>query len=205
MENGPSVRIEGDTIIEAFLHNLERIPDRPAMCRRTEEGWETLTWADYGIAVSEVMAGLAELGIGPGRARRDLLQQPAGMALRRPRLAVQRLRDRAALPDQLTRAGGLHPRPRRRSRVLRRERRSARQGSWPSGTGSRSSTASSSSTTTSASTTRTSSASPSCARWARPVSSVNPGCSRLGPVPCRPIRSPRSSTRAARRGRPRAR
>ena len=28
-------RIEGETIIEAFRHNLERIPDRPAMRRRT--------------------------------------------------------------------------------------------------------------------------------------------------------------------------
>ena len=36
------------------------------MRRRTPVGWETFTWADYGQAVAEVTAGLADLGIGPG-------------------------------------------------------------------------------------------------------------------------------------------
>lgn len=62
----PAGRIEGDTIIEAFRSNAERLPDEPALRRRNASGWEILTWADYGRAVREVMAGLAELGIGPG-------------------------------------------------------------------------------------------------------------------------------------------
>ena len=36
------------------------------MRRRTRAGWEIVTWADYGQAVAEVTAGLADLGIGPG-------------------------------------------------------------------------------------------------------------------------------------------
>ena len=40
---------------------------------------------------------------------------------------------------------------------------------------------------------------------ARPASSANPTCSTPGPARCRPTRSPPSSTRAARPGRPRAR
>ena len=72
---------------------------------------------------------------------------------RRPRCALQRLRDRAALPDKRAGAGGLHPRPRRSAGVLRRERRTARE-DLAARTGSRSSTASSSSRTAGASTTR---------------------------------------------------
>ena len=66
MESAPPVVIEGATIVEAFGANVVRIPGRPAMRRRTPLGWETLTWSDYGRAVAEVTAGLAELGIGPG-------------------------------------------------------------------------------------------------------------------------------------------
>jgi long-chain acyl-CoA synthetase len=60
------LRIDGDTIVDAFRENLRRRPDRPALRRHTNRGWEMLTWADYGTAVSQVTAGLAELGIGPG-------------------------------------------------------------------------------------------------------------------------------------------
>ncbi len=66
MDTGPPAVINGATIIEAFRANVRRIPERPAMRRRTPVGWETLTWADYGQAVAEVTAGLADLGIGPG-------------------------------------------------------------------------------------------------------------------------------------------
>jgi long-chain acyl-CoA synthetase len=54
------------TIVEAFHNNVRSIPDRPAMRRRTQVGWETLTWAEYGRLVGQVTAGLTELGIGPG-------------------------------------------------------------------------------------------------------------------------------------------
>ena len=62
-----SVHIEGDTIVDAFRNTVRRIPDRPALRRRVGSRWEALTWADYGRAVSEVTAGLTELGIGPGQ------------------------------------------------------------------------------------------------------------------------------------------
>ncbi len=61
------VRVEGDTIVAALRHNVRRIPGRPALRSRGAHGWETMTWADYGRAVSEVTAGLAELGIGAGQ------------------------------------------------------------------------------------------------------------------------------------------
>lgn len=66
MENASAVMIEGATIIESFRATVRKLPDRPAMRRRTRVGWETLTWADYGQAVAEVTAGLVDLGIGPG-------------------------------------------------------------------------------------------------------------------------------------------
>ncbi len=66
MKNAPSVRIEGETIVDVFRHNLRRCPDRPALRRRVGADWEMLTWAEYGEAVREVVAGLAELGIEPG-------------------------------------------------------------------------------------------------------------------------------------------
>ena len=64
--NGKTAEIESTTIVEAFLANVTRIPDKPALRRRTPAGWETLTWADYGKGVAEVTAGLVDLGIGPG-------------------------------------------------------------------------------------------------------------------------------------------
>jgi long-chain acyl-CoA synthetase len=59
-------RIEGDTIVDAFRHNVRRVPGRPALRHRVGAAWETLTWADYGQAVREVTAGLVETGIEPG-------------------------------------------------------------------------------------------------------------------------------------------
>ena len=157
MNTAASVRIEGDTIVDAFRENLRRLPDRPALRRRVGAGWETLTWADYGTAVQRGHRRARRARDRARRARRDLLQQPGRVARRRLRLARQRQRDRAAVPDQRSRAGGLHPRPRRGPRVLRREPRPARPGSSRSGTSCPSSTASSSSTTASASTIRSSS------------------------------------------------
>ena len=66
MNTTASVRIHGDTIVDAFRENLRSRPDKPALRRHSGDGWEMLTWAEYGTAVSEVTAGLAELGIGPG-------------------------------------------------------------------------------------------------------------------------------------------
>ena len=66
MDTAPPAVIEGATILDAFRANVRKIPGRPAMRRRTPTGWEIVTWADYGEAVAEVTAGLADLGIGPG-------------------------------------------------------------------------------------------------------------------------------------------
>ncbi len=66
MDTAPPAVIEGATILDAFRANVRSIPERPAMRRRTSTGWEIVTWADYGQAVAEVTAGLADLGIGPG-------------------------------------------------------------------------------------------------------------------------------------------
>ena len=66
MNTTASVRIHGDTIVDAFRENLRSRPDKPALRRHAGDGWEMLTWAEYGTAVSEVTAGLAELGIGSG-------------------------------------------------------------------------------------------------------------------------------------------
>lgn len=60
------LEIVGETIIEAFRENLRRIPDRDALRRRNDHGWESVTWREYGRSVSEITAGLYELGIRPG-------------------------------------------------------------------------------------------------------------------------------------------
>lgn len=61
------VRVEGNTIVEALRNNVRRIPDRPALRSRVGYGWQTMSYADYGRAVAEVTAGLAELGIEAGQ------------------------------------------------------------------------------------------------------------------------------------------
>ena len=58
----------GAPIIEALKHNADVRADAPAMRHRVSGAWTTLTWRDYAQAVDEVVAGLAELGIGPGEA-----------------------------------------------------------------------------------------------------------------------------------------
>jgi long-chain acyl-CoA synthetase len=59
--------VRADTIPEMFLDRVRETPDDPAMWRHDDEGkWERLSWTDYRRAVAEVLAGLAELGVGPG-------------------------------------------------------------------------------------------------------------------------------------------
>ena len=58
--------LQTPTIIAAFRRTVDRIGDRPALRRCSGDAWEVLTWRDYGTAVAEVTAGLAEMGIGPG-------------------------------------------------------------------------------------------------------------------------------------------
>ena len=66
MDATPAFRIEGDTIVESFRSNLHHLGARPALRRRTETAWEALSWGDYGRAVAEVTAGLADLDVEPG-------------------------------------------------------------------------------------------------------------------------------------------
>jgi long-chain acyl-CoA synthetase len=66
MGDEPSVPIEGDTIVDAFRHNIRRIPNRAALRWHRDSAWVALTWSEYGRAVAEVVAGMAEVGVSPG-------------------------------------------------------------------------------------------------------------------------------------------
>jgi len=55
-------------VVESLVLNVRDHPDRPAMRRWGETGWEVLSWTDYRRAVGEVAGGLAELGVGAGEA-----------------------------------------------------------------------------------------------------------------------------------------
>ena len=57
------VDVRGTTIVDALAINARTCGDQPAMRRRTDRGWEVLSWGDYSAAVADVVAGLAELGI----------------------------------------------------------------------------------------------------------------------------------------------
>ena len=65
MQMGVSPEIVGDTIVHTLRENGRRFPGRPALRRRTRDGWETLTYRDYVRRVAEVSAGLVEMGVGP--------------------------------------------------------------------------------------------------------------------------------------------
>jgi long-chain acyl-CoA synthetase len=59
--------IDSNTVVDALRNNVRRIPNGSALRTRVGEVWETTTWAQYGRAVAEVTAGLAELGIAHGQ------------------------------------------------------------------------------------------------------------------------------------------
>ena len=63
MGDRASVSFQGDTIVDAFRHNVKVIPDRAALRWRSANAWLTLTWSEYGRAVAEVGAGLADVGV----------------------------------------------------------------------------------------------------------------------------------------------
>ncbi|HEX2383286.1 MAG TPA: long-chain fatty acid--CoA ligase [Acidimicrobiales bacterium] len=54
------------TIVDLFWDRVHRAPARPALRFHTGEGWQSVTWADYGRAVAEVAAGLMHLGVDHG-------------------------------------------------------------------------------------------------------------------------------------------
>ncbi len=165
-----------------------------------------LTWADYGRAVSEVTAGLAELGIGPG--------QQVGI--------FSNNRVEWHLADFGTLANGSVTVPlyqtssaeqvayvlgHAEARVCFVENHElAAKILEVQGSSCPSSTTSSSSTTTSGSTTRSSCGFDQSARRRRgSAAAESPACSTPGRTRSRPSSWPRSSTRAARPGRPKGR
>jgi long-chain acyl-CoA synthetase len=56
----------GRTIVDLFFDRVARWPDRPALRRREGDEWVSISWREYGDAVSEAAAGLVALGIAPG-------------------------------------------------------------------------------------------------------------------------------------------
>jgi long-chain acyl-CoA synthetase len=56
----------GSTIVEIFWRNAARYGPRPALRRRRDDGWETMTWDDYATTVRHVAAGLIHLGLEAG-------------------------------------------------------------------------------------------------------------------------------------------
>ena len=60
--------LHGATIVDAFRASVRERGPHPAMRRRGPVGWDVVTWSEYGTTVDEVVAGLAELGLGHGEA-----------------------------------------------------------------------------------------------------------------------------------------
>jgi long-chain acyl-CoA synthetase len=56
----------GNTLVDLFFDRAARWSDRPALRHWEDGAWQTMTWAEYGVAVREVAAGLAALGLEPG-------------------------------------------------------------------------------------------------------------------------------------------
>jgi long-chain acyl-CoA synthetase len=54
-----------DSVLGTFWSRVASQPERPALRRHGEDGWEVVTWQGYGDAVAEVAAGMVELGIEP--------------------------------------------------------------------------------------------------------------------------------------------
>jgi long-chain acyl-CoA synthetase len=54
------------TIVDMFRERVQQAPARSALRFHADDGWHSVTWSDYGEAVSEVAAGLVHLGVEPG-------------------------------------------------------------------------------------------------------------------------------------------
>jgi long-chain acyl-CoA synthetase len=61
-----ALSIEGDTIVDAFRQHVQRNPERPALRWNRDGHWVGWTWSDYGRAVGQWTAGLAESGVSAG-------------------------------------------------------------------------------------------------------------------------------------------
>ncbi|HXW35265.1 MAG TPA: long-chain fatty acid--CoA ligase [Acidimicrobiales bacterium] len=60
------IHVDARTIVDALGDTAQKFGDRPALRRRAQPGWETITWAQYAEDVRAVSAALEELSIVPG-------------------------------------------------------------------------------------------------------------------------------------------
>ncbi len=56
----------GDTLVDLFFDRVARWPDRAALRHVLDGTWHAITWAEYGVAVRELAAGLVAQGADPG-------------------------------------------------------------------------------------------------------------------------------------------
>ncbi len=54
------------TIVDVFFNRVRDLASRPALRHRGSDGWQSISWNDYGQSVREVGAGLLALGIEAG-------------------------------------------------------------------------------------------------------------------------------------------
>lgn len=58
--------LKGETLIEVFNQQVEKLGDRVALKRRNGDLWESITWREYGRAVKEVGLGFVAMDFEPG-------------------------------------------------------------------------------------------------------------------------------------------
>lgn len=58
--------LKGETLVEVFNQQVEKLGDRVALKRRNGDLWESITWREYGKAVKEVGLGFVSMGFEPG-------------------------------------------------------------------------------------------------------------------------------------------
>jgi long-chain acyl-CoA synthetase len=58
--------IAGKTVLSVFLDTVRAHADRPALHRRTDAGWKSMTWSEYRDRVRELAHGLRANGFKPG-------------------------------------------------------------------------------------------------------------------------------------------
>lgn len=58
--------LKGETLVEVFNQQVEKLGDRVALKRRNGDLWESITWREYGKAVKDVGLGFVSMGFEPG-------------------------------------------------------------------------------------------------------------------------------------------
>ncbi|RNL86762.1 AMP-dependent synthetase/ligase [Halostreptopolyspora alba] len=58
--------IRGLTVVDIFRETATESPDAPALSDRRDDGWSTLTWAEYRRRVYELAAAYIDAGVRPG-------------------------------------------------------------------------------------------------------------------------------------------